>query len=316
MTLRYLLHRLGQIALVLCVVSVMVFTLTQILPGNAAVMILGDFATPEQVAALELKLGLHDPAYVQYFRWASGIVTGSWGESTSLYRPVRDLVLDAFSRSAVLAFSSLLLVTLLAVPLGLFAALWRGTVFDLAVSLAAYAGAALPEFVTATLLLVVFAGPERGLFPAGGYVPFAENPAGFLARLVLPTVALSLVLMAHIVRHVRAQASEVLDSDYVRAARLKGLSEGRVVCRHVLRNALAPAVAVISLDIGYLIGGVLVVEEIFAWPGVGRMMIYAIQNRDLPLLQAGVLLLATVYALSNVAADMVIAALDPRVRYE
>jgi peptide/nickel transport system permease protein len=146
-------------------------------------------------------------------------------------------------------------------------------------------------------------------------VPLGESVAGFLAHLVLPAATLSVVLTAHIARQVRSEMSDVLASDYVRAARLKGLPERTVVMRHALRNALAPAVAVISLDVGYLLGGILVVEEVFAWPGLGRLMIYALQNRDLPVIQAVTLLLAGAYALSNLVSDLVIAALDPRVRY-
>jgi len=206
-------------------------------------------------------------------------------------------------------------VTLIAIPLGVLAALKRGTVVDLIVGLFAYVGTALPEFVTATLLLVFLAGPDRGFLPAGGFVPLADGFWAAFSHVVLPAATLSLILTAHIARQVRSEMSDVLASDYVRAARLKGLSERRVVFHHALRNAMAPAVAVISLDVGYLLGGILVVEEVFAWPGLGRLMIYALQNRDLPVIQAATLVLAFTYAISNLVSDLVIAKLDPRVRY-
>jgi peptide/nickel transport system permease protein len=315
MTGGYLQRRLLAMMLVLVIVSVTVFAITIILPGNAAVMILGEYATPDQIAALGAALGLDRPWHQQYLAWIGNLLQGDWGTSMRLSQPVSFLIGEAFWRSAALAAAALLLVSIVAIPLGVVAATRRGKFADLYVSCFAYLGTALPEFVTATLLLVFLAAPERGWFPAGGYTPPGESLGGFLHHMVLPTLTLALVLMAHIARQVRSEMSDVLASDYIRAARLKGLPERIVVLRHGLRNAMAPAVAVISLDIGYLLGGIIVVEEVFAWPGLGRLMIYALQNRDLPVIQAVTLVLAAVYALSNLVSDLVIAALDPRVRY-
>ena len=315
MTAGYLARRLAAVIFVLFVVSLTVFAITMILPGNAAVMILGEYATPEQLKALEQSLGLDRPWYEQYLSWIGGVLRGDFGTSLRQQLPVAQMIAENFWRSAALAAAALVTVSLIAIPLGALAAIKRGKAADLVVSLLAYVGTAVPEFVTATLLLVFLAAPDHGLFPAGGYVAPTESLAGFLYRLVLPTLTLSLVLTAHIARQVRSEMSDVLNSDYIRAARLKGLPERTVVMRHALRNAMAPAVAVISLDIGYLLGGIIVVEEVFAWPGLGRLMIYALQNRDLPVIQGVTLALATVYALSNLVSDIVIAALDPRVRY-
>jgi peptide/nickel transport system permease protein len=314
-TAGYLLRRLLAVALVLAIVTFAVFALTMILPGNAAIMILGEYRTPESLAALELRLGLDRPWYIQYFDWVSGVVRGDFGDSLRLSLPVSKVVGEAFLNSAMLAVTALVAVTVIAIPLGLLAGLKRGSKLDLAIGFFSYIGASMPEFVTATLLLVFLAGPAIGLFPAGGFVPPAESLSGFISHVVLPAATLGLILTAHISRQVRSEVSEVMSSDYVRAARLKGLRERRVIRRHVLPNSLAPAVAVISLDIGYLLGGIIVVEEIFAWPGLGRTLIYALENRDLPVIQAITLLLATVYALTNLLSDIVIALLDPRVRY-
>lgn len=311
----YLARRLLAVMIVLLIVSLTVFAITLILPGNAAVMILGEYATADQLKALEEQLGLNRPWHVQYLSWIGSILSGDWGMSMRLSVPVGGLIAEAFWRSAALAVAALVTVTLIAIPMGVVAALRRGTVTDLLISVFAYLGTAVPEFVTATLLLVFMAAPERGWFPAGGFTPFGESPGGFLYHMVLPALTLSLILTAHIARQVRSEMSDVLASDYVRAARLKGLSEFTVVRRHALRNAMAPAVAVISLDVGYLLGGIIVVEEVFAWPGLGRLIIYALQNRDLPVIQAATLVLAAVYALSNLVSDLVIASLDPRVRY-
>jgi peptide/nickel transport system permease protein len=313
--LAYVIRRLGAIIVVLAIVSVVVFGVTMVLPGNAAVMILGEYATDESLAALERQLGLDQPILVQYGNWISGVVVGDFGTSLRLALPVSDVVGEAFRNSAVLAATALIGVTIIAIPLGALAALKRGTAWDLGIGVFSYVGTAMPEFVTATLLLVFLASPGSQLFPAGGYVAPWEDFGGFLAHVALPAFTLGLILLAHISRQVRSEMSEVLSADYIRAARLKGIREGRVIRRHALPNSLAPAVAVISLDIGYLLGGIIVVEEIFAWPGLGRLLIYALQNRDLPVIQAITLLMAVVYALSNLVSDLVIAALDPRVRH-
>ncbi|SNB65943.1 peptide/nickel transport system permease protein [Arboricoccus pini] len=311
----YLIRRLLAIILVLAIVTLAVFAITTILPGNAAIMILGEYATPDAVAALERQLHLDQPWYMQYLSWVAGILHGDFGTSLRLSQPVTQVVGEAFLNSAMLALTALAAVIIVAIPLGVLAALKRGTVIDLAIGLFSYLGTALPEFVTATLLLVFLAAPNVGPFPAGGFVAPWEDLAGFAAHVILPAATLGLILLAHVSRQVRSEMSEVLASDYVRAARLKGLSERRVIWRHTLPNSLAPAVAVISLDIGYLLGGIIVVEEIFAWPGLGRVLMYALENRDLPVIQAVTLLLAAIYALSNLVSDIIIAKLDPRVRY-
>lgn len=315
MTLTYFLRRIGAVLIVLAIVTVAVFVITNVLPGNAALMILGENATPENLAALERQLGLDRPLALQYFEWIGGVLQGDFGMSLRLGLPVAEVVGDAFINSLWLAGIALAAVTIIAIPFGALAAIKRGTVYDTFIGIMSYVGTALPEFVTATLLLVIFARPENPIFPAGGFAEPGQDFGSFVNHAILPVTTLSLILMAHISRQVRSEMSEVLSSDYVRAARLKGLSERRVIWRHTLPNSLAPAVAVISLDVGYLLGGIIVVEEIFAWPGLGRLLIYALQNRDLPVIQAITLLLAVVYALSNLVADLVIAKLDPRVRY-
>ncbi|MFD1911196.1 ABC transporter permease [Halodurantibacterium flavum] len=315
MSLAYLLRRLGSIVIVLAIVTVAVFGITMILPGNAAIMILGEHATPEALAAMERQLGLDRPLAVQYLSWLGGVLQGDFGMSLRLSLPVSQVVGAAFWNSAALALVALVAVTVISIPIGAIAAIRRGTGWDLGIGVLSYVGTAMPEFVTATILLVLFASPDWPVLPAGGFVAPTEDFGAFLTHVTLPAATLGLIMMAHISRQVRSEMADVLQSDFVRAARLKGLAERRVIWRHALPNSLAPAVAVISLDIGYVLGGIIVVEEIFAWPGLGRLLIYALQNRDLPVIQAVTLLLAVVYALSNLLADLVIAWLDPRVRY-
>jgi len=315
MSLSYLLRRLLGVAITLLLVSLIVFAITQVLPGNAATMILGTAATDEALHALAVQLGLDRPWYVQYLHWLFGMLTGDWGRSMLLSTPVRPAVMEALTRSALLGGTALVLVTLLAVPLGAWAALRRGRLADLVITLFSYVGISMPEFVVATLLLALLVRPEIGLFPASGYQPLSEGFGGFLLHLVLPVASLTFILMAHIVRQTRSEMVDVLQKDYVRTAILKGLSRRNVLFRHALRNALLPTVTVLALDVGYLIGGILVIEEIFSFPGLGRLMMFAMINRDLPLLQAGTLIMAAVYAIANFGADLVYALLDRRIQY-
>ncbi|MGI9335054.1 MAG: ABC transporter permease [Gammaproteobacteria bacterium] len=312
----YLLERLGYIVVILFVVSFVVFAVTQILPGNAAQMILGEQALPEQLAALERRLGLDRPWYAQYASWLGGLLQGDWGNSMVMSRPVLPLVLTALSRSFLLAALALVAVTAIAIPLGVLAAAKRGRPLDFSVSLFSYIGVSFPEFVTATLLLVFLARPEIGLFPAGGYTPPSEGFGKFLSHLVLPAITLTVILMAHISRQTRSEMIDALQQDYVRTATLKGLPRHVVLVRHALRNALLPTITVIALDVGYLIGGIVVVEEVFAYPGLGRSLVFAMQNRDLPLIQAGVLVVAATYAFANLAADLLYGWLDRRIQYK
>jgi peptide/nickel transport system permease protein len=278
-------------------------------------MILGEFATPDALAAVSRELGLDRPVAVQFATWLGGVLEGDWGRSMRMSQPVLSLVGTAFARSMLLAGCALLLVTAIAIPLGVVAALRRGKASDVAVGIISYLGVSLPEFVTATLLIVLLAGPDLGWFPAGGYRPLGEDLLDGLRHLVLPVATLAIILVAHISRQMRSELIDVLQTDYVRTAELKGLPRRVVLLRHALRNAMIPTVTVIALDVGYLVGGIIVVEEVFAFPGIGRLLIFAIQNRDLPLIQGAALAMAATYALANLAADLIYAWLDRRIQY-
>jgi len=315
MSASYLARRLLTILLTVLIVSILVFGITQVLPADAAVMLLGENATPEQLVAVRAKLGLDQPVWWQYGVWIGGVLRGDFGNSLDSGLPVGEVMFTALGRSLLLAVASLLLMLMLAVPLGVIAALRRGKPADVAIGLGSYVGVSMPEFVTATLILITLGNPDFGLLPATGYVPLTEDFWAGVERLILPVLTVSVILIAHVVRMLRSEMVDVLNSDYVRAARMKGLSRGRILLRHALRNALLPAITVVALDIGYLLGGIIVVEEIFAFPGIGRALIVAIQQRDLPSIQAGALIMATTYALANLLADLAYAALDKRIRY-
>jgi peptide/nickel transport system permease protein len=311
----WLARRLALVGYTLLVVSVLVFGITQVLPADAAVTLLGENATPEALAAVRQRLGLDAPVWLQYGRWLSAMAQGDFGVSMRTNQAVGPILAVALGRSLLLAALSLALMLIVAVPLGLVAALRRGGLVDLVAGLVAYLGVSLPEFVTGTLLLMLLADRMQWL-PATGYIPFTENPVDSLRHLVLPVLTVSAMLVAHVSRMVRSETIDVLHSDYIRAARLKGLSERRVIFRHVLRNALLPVITIVALDVGYLLGGIIVVEEIFALPGIGRQLIVAITSRDLPSIQAGALVMAVTYALASTLADIGYALLDKRIAYD
>ena len=315
MSLAYLLRRALYAVFTVFVVSAIVFSITQVLPGDAAVMLLGENATPEALAGVRARLGLDDPVWLQYWRWVSGVVEGDFGVSLRTGLPVSEMMFTALGRSLLLAILAIALMLVIALPLGILAALHRGGPADLGVSIGSYIGVSLPEFVTATLILLVLASPAVALFPATGYVPLTEDLGRGLLHLVLPVLTVSVILVAHVSRMVRSELVDVLHSDYVRAARLKGLSRRRILLRHALRNALLPTITIVALDVGYLMGGIIVVEEIFAFPGIGRQLIVAIQARDLPAIQAGALIMAGTYAIANALADVAYASLDKRIQY-
>jgi len=311
----YFFKRIALIGYTLLVVSVIVFAITQILPADAAVMLLGENATPEALAAVRVKLGLDASPWVQYGRWLTSVVQGDFGISMRNGQPVGPAMLAALGRSLLLALFAIALMLLLALPLGIIAAIRRGKTVDFGVSIISYVGVSLPEFVTSTLLILVFADWLQWL-PATGYVPLSESISEGLLHLALPVLTVSIILIAHVSRMVRSELVDVLHSDYIRAARLKGLSAQTVLFKHALRNALLPTITIVALDVGYLLGGVIVVEEIFALPGIGRQLIVAVQSRDLPSIQAGALIMATTYAVANFLSDMAYAWLDKRIQYE
>jgi peptide/nickel transport system permease protein len=311
---QYALRRLASIALILLLVSAIVFVAIHVLPGNAATLILGEYATPEALRTLEREMGLDRPLLVQYASWIRSVVTGDWGVSLAMKQPVATVVGYRLRNSAFLAVAALIVVVVVGIPLGTLAALRRGRRLDLAIVTAAYVGISIPEFVTGLLLLLVLAGPSLGWLPTSGYAELSSGVAAWARHLVLPAMTLTIVLLAHVVRQTRSGMADVLAAPYIRTAQLKGASTRRIVLRHALRNGLLPTITVLALDLGYLMGGIVVVEEVFAYPGLGRLIIYAVQNRDVPLLQMCALVVASVYVLANFAADLTYAWLDPRIR--
>ena len=309
----FLLRRLLGLIGVLLGMSVLIFGIIHILPGNVAYSILGEFATPAAVAQLEAKLGLNDPLPVQYWRWLDAMLHGDLGMSIVMNRPAASLIGEALGRSALLAGLAFGLIAAGGISLGLYAATHRGRASDKVLTLAQFVLIAVPEFFWAILAVLVFASWLH-LLPATGYAPFDAGVADWAAHLVLPVLVLSFGLVAHVSRLTRSSMLEVLDSRFVLAARARGLPERRVLWRHALPNALLPAITVLAIDAGLLIGGIVVVETVFAYPGLGRLLVYAIERHDLPLLQVGMMVVTAIYALANFVAELLYAALNPRIR--
>lgn len=312
--IRFVVRRLGFVLLTLLVSSALIFVATQVLPGDVARMILGRFATEEALNTLREQLGLNRPLVVQYAAWLADFLRGDWGVSLSTGSPVTGLVFSRLANSAMLAAVAFAIYVPFGILLGLWAALRRDTVTDQVISVGSLAFIGLPEFVTGVILIAVFAIKLKWL-PASSAIDPAAGFLEALPRLILPGVTVALVSLAYITRMTRSATVEVLHTDYVRSAYLKGLRAPKVLFGHVLRNALLPTVTVAAISIGWLIGGLIVTESLFSFPGLGRLLLFAIQRQDLPLIQATTMLLVLIFSLSNLVADILYAYLNPRIRY-
>lgn len=312
---RYILRRLGFLALTLLFTSALIFVITRLLPGDVARVILGREASEQALEALREELGLNRPAVVQYVDWLGDFVRGDWGRSYSTRLPIREVVLERLGNSLMLAGLTLLIAVPLAVALGVIAGLREERPADQAISIGALAVVGLPEFVTGLVLIDLFAFRLRWL-PANSSIAPGSGFVAALPQLILPALTATLVLLAYIIRLTRAGVIEELRQDYVRTAALKGLPRRVVIVRHVLRNALLPTVTVVAISLGWLISGLIVVENVFNYPGVGRLLTFAIDRRDLPLLQAVSMITVLIFALANLAADVLYAFLNPRIRLE
>jgi len=313
---QYTVRRLLDLVFVLLGVSILVFLMVRFIPGDAVAIMLGANTdiTPERVDALRRQIGLDLPVYEQYWNWLTGALRGDLGTSIWTGTPVSQEILARLPATFEITFLALVLALVLSFPLGVLAARARGTSGDVVVRVIAIIGLTLPSFWVGVLLLYFFS-IYLPAWPAIGYVPFTSDPWGNLARVALPTVAVSLPMVAGLTRILRSSLLEVLSSDYVRTARAKGVGERGMLYKHALRNAMIPMVTVIGVQLGYLLSGVVVIEQVFAIPGVGRLMVGAINERNYPLLQGVVLIVTGVFVLINLLVDLTYAWIDPRVEY-
>jgi ABC-type dipeptide/oligopeptide/nickel transport system permease component len=304
---RYLLRRLLLTIPVLIGVATLVFALIHFIPGDPAQAMLGEGATPEDVAQLRTRLGLDKPLLMQYGSFLNGVVHGDLGVSLRNDQPVTKQILERMPATAELAFAAMAVAVLFALPLGIVAAVWRGTWVDHAAMTLSLVGISVPNFWLGPLMAIVFA-IELGWLPVGG--------SGTLAHLVLPSITLGAALAAILARMTRASLLEELSEPYVLAARAKGVSRTRAVLHHAFRNSLIPIVTILGLQFGVVLTGAVITETIFAWPGIGRLLIQSISFRDYPTVQGCVLLIAITYVGVNLITDLTYGFLDPRIRVD
>ncbi len=311
---RYVLRRFVSALVSIVLASALVFAAVLAIPGDPAEIILGLNASPQALEALREKLGLNVPASQRYLSWLAGVARGDFGESLNYQKPVGGLIADRLRVSVPLALGGALIATLLAIPLGILAARRRGTAIDPLVTTLAQVGAAIPSFWLGLMLILLFAVNLQWL-PAGGYIPWERAPLETLRSLVLPIFALGLGQAAVMTRMTRAAVLDVLSQDFVRTAQAKGLAEAQVVRVHVLRNALITIVTILGLSLSNIFIGSIIIEQVFALPGLGRLALTAIGTRDYPLLQGEILVYAGTIVLLSFLVDISYGFLDPRIRY-
>ncbi len=311
---RYVTQRLLSIIPVLFGISVVVFLLVRLIPGDTVQIMLGTEANPEQVQTLRRALGIDRPIPVQFVDWFGKVLRGDFGESVRTSRAVLPDVAARFGVTVQLALFSMFIALLLAIPLGVASAARRGSLTDGVARVVGLLGLSIPNFWLGTLL-ILFVSQKLGWLPPVGFVSVLDNPWLSLQTLILPSIALGAALAAYVLRMLRSSLLEVLRQDYVRTARAKGLREGAVLYGHALKNSFIPVLTVIGIQIGHLLGGAVIIEEIFSLPGMGRFLLNGIYQRDYPVVQGAVLFVALVLSLVNLLVDILYAWLDPRIRY-
>lgn len=302
---KYILQRLCMMVVVVLGISFIVFTIMNLTPGNPAQLILGQSASPEQVAKLEAEMGLNDPFFVRYFDYITDMFQGEFGNSYQTKLPVFEEILSRFPTTLTLAAVAMFFATLIGVPVGVISAVRQYSFVDAVSTVAALIFASIPSFVLGLVLMLVFALnlhwlPATGIHDISGYI--------------LPAVTLSTGTMATLVRMTRSTMLEVLKQDYIRTARAKGAEEKSVVLRHSLRNALLPIITVIGVDFGYLLGGTVVIESVFAISGIGSLLITSIRMKDTPVVMAAIMFVTIAYSLVNLVVDIIYAYIDPRIK--
>ena len=311
--MNYVLNRLLSMLLTLFLISVITFGVTNILPGDVALMIMGTQSNPEALAGLRQSLGLNDPLIFQYGHWIGGMLTGQWGSSLVFKVAIGPLLIQKLTASALIVTMSMTIALACAVPLGVWAAVRRDRWQDTVSSSVALLGVSLPDFYWGIVLILVFAR-SLGWLPSSGYVDPATDFFGAIAHAFLPSLALGLGLMAHLTRMTRSAMVGIMEQEFIRVARAKGLHERIVVWRYGLANAIGPVMTIAGLQIGYLFGSIIVIESLFNYTGMGWLTYQALLNRDVPLIQATIFVIAAVVMLTNLIVDLLYVLVDPRIR--
>ncbi|MGJ4887410.1 ABC transporter permease [Bradyrhizobium sp. HKCCYLR20261] len=311
--LTFLARRLAQIIPTLIFVSILIFSLQQLLPGDPALVMAGEERDPAVIEQIRKQYRLDQPLPVQYGYWIKGVLSGDFGESLRIKMPVRDLILQKLPVTLQLASMAIVIAFLIGIPAGIISAVKRGTAWDYAANLFALWGISTPNFWLGIMLIFVFS-IQLGWLPASGYVSLAEDWRASLAATIMPAFVLGNAIAAILMRHTRSAMLQVLSSDYIRTARAKGISERQVILRHALRNALTPVITLGALELGTLLSGAVLTEQIFSIPGFGKLIVDAVFNRDYAVVQGVVLVTATVYIMLNLIADLAYVLVNPRLR--
>jgi peptide/nickel transport system permease protein len=314
---RYIGRRLLSLVPVLLGVSIIVFFLVRLIPGSALEMYMGTQveASPQQLEELKRIFGEDRPVPVLYAQWLGRVLQGDFGYSLRTGRPVLPDIVNRLPLSLEITLFALILALAIGIPLGIISAIRRVPFTDVAIRIAGLLGLSLPQFWLAALMVLAFSG-VRGWIPMGSFVSFTANPLRNIQMLFFPSLAIGIGLAAVIMRYTRNSMLEVLQADYIRTARAKGLTRRVVIVRHALRNAILPVITVAGFNTGYLLGGAIVIEEVFALPGMGRLALYAIYQRDYPVIQGIVLVIAALFVLVNILTDLLYAVADPRIRLD
>ena len=315
-TLSIVFRRGLSLLITLAVMSFIIFLLVEIMPGDVAQMILGQSATEEAVSALREARGLNDPVMERYFRWVGGVLTGDLGESIYMKGiSINSILWRRVGHSLVLALSAFLLFVPLSIILGVLAGVKENKPTDSIISFLGLATMALPEFVSGVFLITIF-GVQLNWFPIVSIIPIGESLFSNLEILFLPALSITFVMFGYVSRMQRSSMIQVMNSDYIRAAILKGMSRKYVIFHHALKNALLPTITIIGMNMGWLFGGLVVVETLFGFPGMGSLLMTAIKTRDVPLIEACVLLITVIFSLSTMITDVLYSYLNPRVRFQ
>ncbi len=310
----YVIRRLLQLIPILFGISVVIFTVLRFIPGDFASGLLGIDATPELIAQVEARYGQDLPLHTQYLNWMGGVLQGDFGNSFRSGEPILDEILTRFPVTAQLAIMAAIISWCIALPLGILAAVYRNTWIDRVVRVVALLGVSIPGFAL-SILVILYLSTAHNYFPPLKFVTFFEDPIANLEIMFLPALMLGATMSGSVMRMTRSSVLEVLRQDFVKTVRAKGGSERVAIFKHALRNAMIPIITLVGLQIGALLGGAVVVEQIFSLPGLGTMTLTGINNQDYPVVQGCVLFLATTYVLVNLVVDLLYAAIDPRITY-
>lgn len=312
---RYILQRMISVIPVIFGITLLIFLIMQVIPGDIASILLGTEATPELKEQLREEFGYNLPLYQQYWNWISGVLIGDFGHSLRTGAPILPEILSRFTLTLELTIFASVIAWIIAIPLGIIAAVRRNTGSDISLRIISLLGVSVPNFALATLIILVLS-LQFNYFPPVGYVGLFEDPLRNLERLLIPALVLGTSMAGSIMRMTRSSVLEVLQQDFVRTARAKGIRERIVIFRHAFRNAMIPVLTVIGMQIGFLLGGTVIVEQIFSLPGLGQYVLTGITQRDIPVVQGSILFIATLFVTVNLIVDILYGYLNPRISYD